>query len=129
MSSTQRRWLGSYSSIFMPLFPFSRFNLKISSPLLDAMNRMCEIVSRCLTPLLILIFSTLCLDVGTTVSKLFVYVFQNIYMHTLYSLFLECCQYCLGLSKSADGPRVSPLGDRTTRKYDKRDHPSGGEAT
>ena len=30
---------------------------------------------------------------------------------------------------TTDGPRVSPLGDHMTRKYDKGDHPSGGETT
>ena len=32
-------------------------------------------------------------------------------------------------SNPTDGPRVSPLGDHTTRKYDKGDQPSGGETT
>ena len=32
-------------------------------------------------------------------------------------------------SKTTDGPRVSPLGDHMTRKYDKGDQPSGLEQT
>ena len=32
-------------------------------------------------------------------------------------------------SKTTDGPRVSPYGDHTTRKYDNGHQPSGGETT
>ena len=52
-----------------------------------AVNSLGELVSLCLTPLLILIFSlSLC---RCTVTELSVYIFQDFYVHIFYSLFLQ----------------------------------------
>ena len=39
----------------------------------------------------------------------------------------QCPPRGTSLEETTDGPRVSPLGDNTTRKDDKGDQPSGGE--
>ena len=88
-SSAKRRLERNSPSIFTPLF--SQFNL-LNMLSNVAVNRLGEMVSPCLTPLLILIFSlSLC---RCTVNELsvYIYVFQDFYVHIFYS-----CQYCLGL--------------------------------
>ena len=77
MSSAKRRLERNSPSIFKPLF--SQFNLlNVLSNV--AVNSLGEMVSPCLTPLLILIFSlSLC---RCTVTELFVYMSFRIYMYT-----------------------------------------------
>ena len=87
MSSAKRRLERNFPSIFTPLF--SQFNL-LNMLSNVAVNSLGEMVSPCLTHLLILIFSlSLC---RCTVTEL-----QDFYVHIFYSLFLQLCQYCLGL--------------------------------
>ena len=86
MSSAKRRLKINYPSIFTPLF--SQFNL-LNMLSNVAVNSMGEMVSPCLTPLLILIFSlSLCIY---TVTELSVYMSFMIYMYTFY---IPCsCNY------------------------------------
>ena len=77
MSSAKRRLEINFPSIFTPLF--SQFNL-LNMLSNVAVNSMGEMVSPCLTPLLILIFSiSLCM---CTVNELSVYISFRIYMYT-----------------------------------------------
>ena len=77
MSSAKRRLERNYPSIFTPLF--SQFNL-LNMLSNVAVNSLGEMVSPCLTPLLILIFSlSLC---RCTVTELSVYMSFMIYMYT-----------------------------------------------
>ena len=79
MSSAKRRLEIHYTSIFTPLF--SQFNL-LNMLSNVAVNRLGEMVSPCLTPLLILIFSlSLC---RCTVTELSLYMSLRIYMYTYY---------------------------------------------
>ena len=84
MSSAKRGLERNSPSIFTPLF--SQFNfLNMLSNV--SVNSLGEMVSPCVTPLLILIFSLpLC---RCTVTELSVYVFQDVYVHIFYSLFLQ----------------------------------------
>ena len=77
MSSAKRRLERNSPSIFTPLF--SQFNL-LNMLSNVAVNSLSEMVSPCLTPLLILIFSlSLCI---CTVTELSVYMFFRISMYT-----------------------------------------------
>ena len=92
MPSAKRRLERNSPSLFTPLF--SQFNL-LNMLSNVAVNSLGEMVSPCLTPLLILIFPLyLCI---CTVTELSIYVLHDLYVHIFYSLFLQCCQYCLGL--------------------------------
>ena len=77
MSSAKRRLERNYPSIFTPLFfQFNLLNMLSNV----AVNSLGEMVSPCLTPLLILIFSlSLC---RCTVTELSVYMSFMIYMYT-----------------------------------------------
>ena len=75
MSSAKRRWERNFPSIFTPLF--SQFNL-LNMLSNVAVNSLGEMVSPCLTPLLILMFS-LC---RCTVTELSVYMSFRISMYT-----------------------------------------------
>ena len=77
MSSAKRRLERNYPSIFTPLFP--QFNLP-NILANGAVNSLGELVSPCLTPLLILICS-LSLS-RCTVTELSVYMSFRIYMYT-----------------------------------------------
>ena len=93
MSSAKRRLERNSPSIFTPLF--SQFILL--NTLSDvAVNSLGEMVS----PVLLLSWSwcshSLCADV-LSLSCQYIYVFQDFYLHIFYSLFLQWCQYCLGL--------------------------------
>ena len=82
MSSAKRRLLRNSPSIVTPLFSFNLLNMLSRV----AVNSLGEMVSPCLTPLLILIFLLyLC---RCTVTELSVYVFQNVYVN-IDSLFLQ----------------------------------------
>ena len=95
MSSAKRRLERNSPSIFTPLC--SQFNL-LNMLSNVAVNSLGEMVSPCLTPLLILIFSlSLCRCRAYCHWAVRIYVFQNFYAHIFYSLFLQWCQYCLGL--------------------------------
>ena len=77
MSSAKRRLERKYPSILTPLF--SQFNL-LNMLSNVAVNSLCEMVSPCLTPLLILMFSfSLC---RYTVTELSVYMSFRISMYT-----------------------------------------------
>ena len=76
MSSAKRIWLRNYPSIFTPFF--SQLNLLIFVLSGIAVNSLGEIVSPCITPILILIVSlSLC---SSIVTELSVYVFQDSYV-------------------------------------------------
>ena len=83
MSSAKRRLERNSPSIFTPLC--SQFNLLYMLSNV-AVNSLGEMVSPCLTPLLILIFS---LSFADVLSLSCPYVFQNFYVHIFYSLFLQ----------------------------------------
>ena len=79
MSSAKRRLEINHPSIFTPLF--SQFNLlnMLSSV---AVNSLGEMVSPCLTPLLIMMFSSLFADV---LSQSCPYICRDFYEHIFYS--------------------------------------------
>ena len=93
MSSEKRRLERNSPFIFTPLF--SQFNL-LNMLSKVAVNSLDEMVSPCLTPLLILLFLTLVVEMYCH-WDIRIYVFQDFYVHIFYSLFLQWCQYCLGL--------------------------------
>ena len=82
MSSARRRWERNYPSMFTPLFsPFNLLNMLSDV----AVNSLGGLVSPCLTPLLILIFSLpLCI---CTVTELSVYMSFRI---SMYSSSIHC---------------------------------------
>ena len=92
MSSAKRRLERNYPSIITPLF--SQFNLldMLSNV---AVNSLGEMVSPCLTPLdpdFLTLFVQMYYHWAVRI-----YVFQDFYVHIFYSLFLQWCQYRLGL--------------------------------
>ena len=93
MSSAKRRLERNYPSIFTPLF--SHFNLlnMLSNVALNNVGDMVPPLS----------YSSLDPDFLTLSVQMYChwavrkYVFQDFYVHIFYSLFLQWCQYCLGL--------------------------------
>ena len=114
ISSAKRR-LGKAPSIFTPLF--SQFNL-VNMLFNVAVNSFGELVSPCLTPLLILIFSlSLC---RCTVTELSVYMSFRISMYT--SSIPSSCNYvniaCVLLSRMpARNPRKQHSGMLYSRHF------------
>ena len=131
MSSAKRRSERNYPSIFTPLF--SQFNL-LNMLSNVAVNSLGDVVSPCLTPLLILIFSlSLC---RCTVSELSVYMSFRISMYTS-SIPCSCnpvylyinTELSVALSRTSENERGIGQGTSTDSKttYGQRAVPACNE--
>ena len=60
-------------------------------------NSLGDMVSPCLTPFLILIFSLSLCRCTVTELSVYIYVCQDFYVQIFHSLYLQWCKYCLGL--------------------------------